>query len=49
MVSPNSETVQVLKLSTDGIETIRTYAFGETVQSAVFPDLSMATAEIFTD
>lgn len=49
VVGPSSETVQVLKLCAEGIETIRTYAFGETVQSVVFPDLSIATAEIFTD
>src|SRR5205085_720051 len=33
VVGPNSETVQVLRLSSEGVETIRTYAFGETVQS----------------
>lgn len=49
VVSPTGETVQVLKLSEGGIETARTYAFGETVQSVVFSDLSIATADIFAD
>ena len=47
VVGPNSETVQVLRLSAEGIETIHTYSFGETIQSVAFPDLSIASAEIF--
>ena len=47
VVAPTAETVQVLRLSAEGIETVHTYSFGEAVQSVVFSNLSMATAEIF--
>lgn len=49
VVGPNSETVQVLRLTPESVETVNTYSFGETVQSVVFPDLSIATADIFAD
>lgn len=49
VVSPYGETVQVLKLSAEAIETVDTYAYGETVQSLAFPDLNIATADIFVD
>jgi|SRR5579872_7078602 len=47
VVSPESETVQVERLSAAGIERVRTYAFGETVQSVVLRDLAVATASMF--
>ena len=42
-----AETVQVQRLSTEGIETVATYARGQRIQSVMFPDLQIPVAEIF--
>ena len=47
IVSMEAETVQVQRLSPEGIETVATYAHGQTIQSVVFPDLRIPVAEIF--
>ena len=48
LVSTQAETVQILRLSAAEIETVAVYANGQTLQSRVFPDLTMALADIFT-
>lgn len=47
LVSSQAETVQILRLSPDGVETIGIYVNGQTLQSRVFPDLSVDLAEVF--
>jgi Uma2 family endonuclease len=47
LVSSEAETVQILRLSAEGTETVAVYANGQTLQSRVFPDLTMALADIF--
>ncbi len=39
IVSPDAETVQVLRLAPEKIETVATYAYDHTLHSAIFPDL----------
>ena len=46
-VMPDTQTVEVLRLSQDGAESVRIYARGETVQSLTFPDLAVSTEAIF--
>ena len=47
LVSSQAETVQILRLSADGMETVAIYANGQTLQSRVFPDMTFALADIF--
>lgn len=49
IVSPEAETVQVMRLGVDAIERVGLYAFGQSVPSFVFPDLTVATAELFAE
>ena len=47
IVSLDAQTVEVLRLTPEREETLAVYRIGETVPSAVFPELSVAVAEIF--
>ena len=47
LVSPEAETVQVLRLTPDGSETVQVAASGQTVASLPFPGLSVLVAELF--
>ena len=44
---PETQTVEVLRLSRNGSESIRVYGVGETVQSLTFPDLNATVDAIF--
>jgi len=46
-VMPETQTVEVLRLSRNGTESVRTYSMGETVQSIAFPDLTVAVEVLF--
>ena len=46
-MSPEAETVQVLRLTPDGSETVHVAASGQTVESLAFPGLSVPVAELF--
>jgi len=46
-VMPDTQTVEVLRLSRNGAEPIRTYSMGETVQSIAFPNLTATVESIF--
>ncbi len=47
LVSSQAETIQVLRLSADGAETVGLYANGQTLQSRALPDLSVDLADVF--
>ncbi len=47
LVSSQAETVQILRLTSDGVETIGIHVNGQTLQSRVFPDLSVDLADVF--
>lgn len=47
VVRPVPQTVEVLRLSVDGYESVRIYGAGETVQSITFPDLFVAVDAVF--
>lgn len=47
IVGPDSETVQVLRLTSDGIETVDIYGYEHTFQSLAFPELTITVADIF--
>lgn len=47
IVNSEAQTVEVLRLSPEREETLAVYQRSETVPSAVFPELSVAVAEIF--
>ena len=47
LVSPESETVQILRLLPDHIEDAAVYSNYQTAQSLVYPDLRVALADIF--
>lgn len=47
IVSLEAQTVEVLRLMPEREETLAMYLMGDTVQSAFFPELSVAVAEIF--
>lgn len=47
LVSPEGETVEVLRLTPDGPERAALYGAGETLQSLAFPDLTLALDDIF--
>ncbi len=46
IVSPTDHTVEVLGLSAAGAKSVAVYGSGETVRSAVFPDLAVEVAGI---
>lgn len=47
VVYPDTETVEVLRLTAVGVETVATYGPADTVQSAPFLDLTIPVADIF--
>lgn len=47
LVSPEAETVEVLRLNQQGIERIGLYGKGDTVRSEVLPDLQIDTSRLF--
>lgn len=47
IVNPDVQTVEVLRLTPEGDETLAVYQSGEAVQSRVFPGLAVALADIF--
>ncbi len=47
VVSMETQTVEVLRLTPDGPERAALYASGETLQSLTFPDLTIALEDIF--
>lgn len=47
VVNPTDETVEVVRLTVAGAESIAVYRTGETVRSAVFPDLAVDVSPIF--
>ncbi len=49
IVSPQAETVEVLRLAPDALETVGVYVNGQTLRSEVFPDLSLPVVEIFAE
>jgi Uma2 family endonuclease len=46
-IMPETQTVEVLRLSLTGSESVQVYGMGETVQSLKFPDLTAAVEAIF--
>lgn len=46
-VMPDTQTVEVLRLSRSGSTSVQTYCTGEIVQSITFSDLRVAVADIF--
>lgn len=49
ILSPEAETVQVMRLSPETVEIVAVYAFGQTVQSITFPDLQVTVADMFAE
>ena len=47
IIHPKTYTVEVARLSRQGMEAISTFVTGETVRSDVLPDLSVSVNEIF--
>lgn len=47
LVSPEAETVEVLRLNQQGMERIGLYGKGDTVRSEVLPDLQIDTSRLF--
>ncbi|HLK55629.1 MAG TPA: Uma2 family endonuclease [Chthonomonadaceae bacterium] len=47
IVSPEAETIQVLLLKPEGIETGPIYTYSQTLQSVAFPDLAFPVADLF--
>jgi len=47
LVSPEMESIEVLRLTPDGPEREALYGLGETLQSLTFPDLTLALDDIF--
>ncbi len=48
IVSPQAETVEVLRLSAEGAETVEIYGISQTLTSVTYPDLTLAVESIFT-
>ena len=44
---PDTQTIEVLRLSRMGAESVQVYGMGETVQSLTFPDLNASVDAIF--
>lgn len=49
LVSPEAETVQVLRLSPQSIEAVDAYVYGQTLESEAIPGLSVALADLFSE
>jgi Uma2 family endonuclease len=49
IVSPQAETVEVLRLTEQGADMVEIYANTQTITSALWPDLSFPVAEIFVE
>ena len=49
VISPQGETVEILRLSSDNTETIAVYVTGQELRSDVFPDLIIPVADLFRD
>lgn len=49
LVSPEAETVEVVILSNEGMESRAVYACAHTARSFIFPDLEARVAEFFED
>ena len=49
LVSPEAETVEIRRLTAEVIETVAIYSYSQTLTSVVFPDLTIAVADIFAD
>ena len=49
LISPEAETVQVLRLDGEGTETVAVYIYGQTVESFAVPGLTVALADIFAE
>lgn len=47
LVSSQSETVQVLRLTADGVEIVALYGFNQSVTSLAFPDMTLSLEDIF--
>ena len=47
VVSPNAESVELLRLTPDGPERIGIHGVGETVTSLAFPEMTVAVADVF--
>lgn len=47
IVSPSAETVEVQRLTSEGIETVAVYAYSQSVTSLIVPDLTIKVADIF--
>lgn len=49
IVSPQAETIEVLRLTPEHAETVAVYAYGQTLRSEIFPELTLPVAEIFAE
>jgi len=49
IVSLETQTVEVLRLTTEGAQSGTTYVLGETAASLTFPDLSISIADVFAE
>ncbi len=49
LISSYAETVQVVRLTENAVETVAAYAYGQTVDSLSVPGLSVAVADIFAE
>jgi Uma2 family endonuclease len=49
LISPEAETIQVLRLTPDGIETAAVAASGQQVASLAFPGLTVGVDDLFAD
>ncbi len=47
LVSSQAETVQVLRLTAEGVEIVALYGINQSVTSLVFPDMTLSLADIF--
>jgi Uma2 family endonuclease len=47
VVSPDTQTVEVLRLTPELVESVATYENDQTLRSVVFPDLTVPVAEMF--
>ena len=47
LVSPEAETVEVLKLESDGVERLDIFGIGDEIRSEVLPELTLQVNEIF--
>ena len=47
LVSPEAETVEVLRLSSEGVETVNIYGIGGTLRSEVLENFTLGVREIF--